>query len=92
MSHLRHTVAGQLLSQRFGRHGHNRVELGVHLGNTLHLELAHQIAATHYVYRLTQSAQVIERILARHQDIGGLAALDCAGLATQPQQLGVDLA
>ena len=41
--------------------------------------------------RLTQSAQVIERILARHQDIGGLAALDRTGLAAQPQQLGVDL-
>ena len=41
--------------------------------------------------RLTQCAQVIERILARHQDVGGLAALDCAGLAAQPQQLGIDL-
>ena len=41
--------------------------------------------------RLTQSAQVIERILARHQDIGGLAALDRTGLAAQPQELGIDL-
>ena len=83
MSHLRHAVAGQLLGKRFCRHGHNRVELGVHLGNTFHLELAYQITATHHMRRLTQSAQVIERILARHQDIGGLAALDRTGLAAQ---------
>ena len=43
------------------------------------------------MYRLTQSAQVIERILARYQDIGGLAALDRTGLAAQPQELGIDL-
>ena len=83
MSHLCHAVAGELLGQCLGRHGHNRVELGVHLGNTLHLEFAHQITTAHHVRRLTQRAQVIERVLARHQDIGGLAALDCAGLAAQ---------
>ena len=81
LSHLCHAVAGELLGQRFGRHGHNRVELGVHLGNTLHLEFAHQVAAAHHVHWLTQSTQVIERVLVRHQDIGGLAALDRAGLA-----------
>ena len=91
IARLRHAIAGKLLGQRLGRHGHNRVELGVHLGNTLHLELAHQITATHHVRRITQCAQVIERVLARHQNIGGLAALDCAGLAAQPQQLGIDL-
>ena len=88
---LSYAVASELLCQGFCRHGHNRVELGVNLGDVLDLQLAHQITATHHVHRLTQSAQIIERVLARHQDISGLTALDCAGLAAQPQQLGIDL-